>query len=362
MRRIIDRYIFAELLPPFLLSLGALCLVMLTKEVLRLVELLVSQGVSLGAALKAFLYLLPSFLVLTLPIAGIIASITAFSRLSYEKELVAMRVAGLSLVRLSQPVLVFSCLVFGLTLALSQWGQPWSNVSLKRLALSVLRDQLTLSLEKGVFNEPVSNVVVFVVDDQSGEGGAGGIFISDERKPAEPRLIVASGYRILHDPGHQLVGLRLFDGSIHGPSNDADQYHQGSFSSYDLSLPLDRRLYAPMQARPTRGAVLERLNQSKWRDTHALRRLTESYKDLAFPTAALLFGMLGVPIGIMSKRSGRVGGFAFGVMIVIGYYLLNVLCDFLVITRVFPPFAGAWVPNAIVLVVGAVLFYRVARR
>ncbi len=362
MRRIVDRYIFAELLPPFLLSLGGLCLVVLTKEVLRLVELLVSRGVGVGAALKAFLYLLPSFLVLTLPIAGMIASITAFSRLSHDKELVAMRLAGLSLLRLSRPVLVFSCLVFGLTLVLSQWGQPWSNVSLKRLALTVLRDQLTLSLEKGVFNEPVSNLVVFVAEDRSSEGTAGGIFISDERNPAEPRLIVAADYRILHDPGNQLVGLRLLKGSIHSPSRDVDQYRQGSFSRYDLVLPLDGNLYAPAQARPSRAAVLERLNQTNWRDTDALRRLTESYKDLAFPTAALLFGMLGVPVGIVSRRSGRVGGFVVGVMIIIAYYMLNVLCDFLVITQVLPPLAGAWVPNVIVLSVGAALFYQVARR
>ena len=82
MNKILDRYIFTELLPPFFISVGALCFVMLTKELLRLVELFVSKGIGLTAVIKVFLHLLPSFLVLTLPIAGIIASITAFGRLS----------------------------------------------------------------------------------------------------------------------------------------------------------------------------------------------------------------------------------------------------------------------------------------
>lgn len=77
---------------------------MLTKELLRLVELLVTKGIGLLSVLKVFAHLLPSFLVLTLPIAGIIASITAFGRLSLDKELVAMRAAGLSLLRLSHSV------------------------------------------------------------------------------------------------------------------------------------------------------------------------------------------------------------------------------------------------------------------
>ncbi|MBM4124338.1 MAG: YjgP/YjgQ family permease, partial [Nitrospira sp.] len=201
LRKLLDRYIFIELIPPFLVSLAALCFVMLTKELLRLVELLVSKGVGFFAVLDVFLHLLPSFLVLTLPIAGIIASITAFSRLSYDRELVAMRAAGLSLFRLSRPVLFFSCLVFGLTLALSQWGQPWTSVSLKKLALSLLRDQITLALDKGVFNEPVPKMIMYVPDREDGTA-AHGIFISDGRNPDDTRIIVANNYFLLNEPGN----------------------------------------------------------------------------------------------------------------------------------------------------------------
>jgi lipopolysaccharide export system permease protein len=357
--KILDRYIFAELLPAFSISVGSLCFVMLTRELLRLVELFVSKGIGLLPILKVFLHLMPSFLVLTLPIAGIIASITAFSRLSFDKELVAMRAAGLSLTRLSLPVLVFSCLVFGLTLVLSQWGQPWTSVSLKKLALSLLRDQLTLAFDKGVFNEPIPRMVIYVSDTpQETEG----IFISDERNPREARIIVASGYSVLSDPGSNQVGIRLKNGTIHTRPDDMDQYQQAKFSTYDLKLNVDQSLYAAVDERPSREAVLAQLEQSNWQDTTALRRLMESYKDLAFPTASLIFGMLGIPVGIVSNRSGRIGGFTAGVMIIIVYYVLNVLCEFFVTTRLLSPFAGAWLPNAVFFGTALVLFYRVSRR
>lgn len=361
MRKILDRYIFAELLVPFLISLSALCFVFLTKELLRLVELLVSKGVGLAAVFKVFFQLLPSFLVLTLPIAGIIASITAFGRLSFDKELVAMRAAGLSLLRLSRPVLLFSCLVFGLTLALSQWGQPWTSVSLKKLAMCLLSDKLTLALDKGVFNEPVPHMVIYVSDAQAGPNRRS-IFIADDRNQADSRVIVAGDYTLLNDPGSNQAGLRLLNGTVHTRPHDVEQYHQVSFATYDLKLSLDKNVCVEADKRPSRQSILVELERTEWRDAGARRRLMESYKDLAFPTAALILGMLGVPVGIVSKRSGRIGGFAVGVGIVIAYYVLNVLCEFFVTTLVLPPFAGAWLPNALFFAIAVALFIRMNRQ
>ena len=359
LRTLLDRYIFTELLAPFGLSLGALCFVMLTRELLRLVELLVSKGVGLWSVLKVFATLLPSFLVLTLPIAGIIASITAFGRLSFDKELVAMRAAGLSLYRLTQPVLLFALSVFSLTLVLSQWGQPWSSVNLKKVALNLLRDQLVLALERGTFNEPVPKLVIYIPDGGSGQA-APGIFVSDERSPDEPRIIVADDFHVLMDPEHEQVALRLVNGVIHSRPDVVDQYQQVSFTSYDLKMSLSQSGYATTEERPTYASILAQLTATQWKDTQALRRLMEYYKDLAFPTASLVFCLLGVPVGIVSKRSGRMGGFAVGVLIVVAYYILNIACEFLVTTLWISPFAGAWMPNGLFTLLTAWLFWKMS--
>jgi len=361
LRTLLDRYIFTELLSPFSVSLGALCFVMLTRELLRLVELLVSKGVGIMAVLQVFAHLMPSFLVLTLPIAGIIASITAFGRLSFDKELVAMQTAGLSLVRLARPVLLFALLVFGLTLWLAQWGQPWSSINLKKVALNLLRDQLVLALERGTFNEPIPKVMIYVPDG-SPEQVTTGIFVSDERNADDPRIIVAQQYEVLMDASTNQVALRLQHGVIHSRPNQPDQYEQASFASYDLKLPLNQSGYSATEERPSYDTLIAQLAQSQWRDPSALRRLMEYYKDLAFPTASLVFCLLGVPVGIASKRSGRIGGFAVGVVVVIVYYMLNVACEFLVTTANLPPFAGAWIPNGVFSFTTVVWFYIMSRQ
>jgi len=275
--------------------------------------------------------------------------------------LVAMQTAGLSLLRLARPVLLFALLVFGLTLWLAQWGQPWSSINLKKVALNLLRDQLVLALERGTFNEPIPKMMIYVPDGDPGQATTG-VFIYDERNAEDPRIIVAQQYEVLMDASTNQVALRLQQGVIHSRPDRTDQYEQTSFASYDLKLSLNQSGYSTTEERPSYDAMIAQLTQSQWRDPAALRRLMEYYKDLAFPTASLVFCLLGVPVGIVSKRSGRMGGFAVGVLVVIVYYMLNVACEFLVTTAALPPFAGAWIPNGIFSLTTVVWFYMMSRQ
>ncbi len=358
---ILDRYILKELFVPFSISLCILCFIVLTKEMLRLVELLVTNGVGLLAVFKIIGNLMPSFLVLTLPMACLISSITTFSRFSFDKELVAMRAAGLSLLRIAVPVLVFSFLVFLGTLFLSQWGQPWSSISLKKLAISLIQDQLHLALDRGAFNEPADDMMIFVPKPESGEK-ARGVFILDRRDPAQKIIITAQTFQMLENPQRKQFGIRLYEGEIHHVPKDDVQHHQVAFSTYDFKIHVSPAFNIATPKRPDYQHIMAELEKSGWRDTGMLRRLMEYYKDLGFPVATLILGVLGMPVGIVSKRSGRMRGFVLGIFIMVGYYLLNVLGEFSVTALFLHPFAGAWLPNALLLLIMCMLFYRASRR
>ncbi len=358
---ILDRYILKELFVPFSISLCILCFIVLTKEMLRLVELLVTNGVGLLAVFKIIVNLMPSFLVLTLPMACLISSITTFSRFSFDKELVAMQAAGLSLLRIAVPVFVFSFLVFLGTLFLSQWGQPWSAISLKKLAISLIQDQLHLALDRGVFNEPADDLMIFVPKPEPGEK-ARGIFILDQRDPAKKVIVTAQTFQMLKNPQRKQFGIRLHEGKIHHISKDGAQHHLVAFSTYDLKMAPSPALNVEKPERPDYQHIMAELEKSDWRDTGMLRRLMEYYKDLGFPVATLILGVLGMPVGIVSKRTGRMRGFVLGIFIMVGYYLLNVLGEFSVTALFLHPFVGAWLPNVLLLLMTWMLFYQASRR
>lgn len=322
---------------------------------LRLVDLVVSRGISVAALGSIVLHLLPSFLVLTLPIACLIASISAFNRMSFDNEVIAIRAAGVSLWRINLPVVFFSGMVFLLTVYLSQWGQPWASVSLKTMALSVIEDELTLAVDSGVFNEPIPGLIVYVPVSKNSSGQKG-VFISDQRNPERPLIIVAKKYQMLKQNERQQFGIRLFEGAIHQIPKDVSTFHRVTFGTYDFWLHSPFKSFKDKTERRTYRELIQRLQDSGGKDTGALRRLIEYYKDTAFPVATFVLGLLGVPIGIVSKRSGKAGGFAIGVLVIIGFYLFNVLGEFLVTTLVISPFVGAWMPNiALVCLTGFLL-------
>lgn len=358
--RTIDRYILQELGTPFAQSLGALTFILLTREILRLVELLINKGVGLVPLLKTFLLLLPSFFVLTLPMACLIASISAFSRLSSDRELTAMQATGVSMGRLLRPVLLFSTAVFLVTLYLAQFAQPWTGQSLKKLALTMLRDQVSIAFDEGVFNTPMDKVVLYI-GERSLPGGPHGVFISDARIKGEPRIIVARDWSAINDPLHNRVGMALRDGTIHVNPKDPREYRMIMFTHYDFTLNLSESLSPTPEERLSLQHIRDRITETNGEDPRYLRMLQDHYKDLAVPVSTLLFGIIGMPLGIALKQSGRAGGFAAGILIVLLFYVLNVIADYWVSSRALNPFAAAWLPNAAFGAACAWLFYRRTR-
>jgi lipopolysaccharide export system permease protein len=358
--RTIDRYILQELGAPFAQSLGALTFILLTREILRLVELLINKGVGLVPLLKTFLLLLPSFFVLTLPMACLIASISAFSRLSSDRELTAMQATGVSMGRLLRPVLLFSAAVFLVTLYLSQYAQPWTGQSIKKLALIMLRDEVSMAFDEGVFNTPTDKVVMYI-GERSLPNGPHGVFISDARIKGEPRIIVAHDWAAINDPLHNRVGMTLRDGTIHVNPKDPREYRMIMFTRYDFTLNLSESLSPTPEERLSLQHIRDKITETNGEDPRYLRMLQDHYKNLAVPVSTLLFGIIGMPLGIIIKRSGRSGGFAVGILVVLLFYVLNVIADYWVSSRVLTPFAAAWFPNAVFSAACVWLFYSRAR-
>lgn len=358
--RTIDKYLLQELGVPFALSLSALTFILLTREILRLVELLINKGVGLFPLLKTFLLLLPSFFVLTLPMACLIASISAFSRLSSDRELTALHAVGISSRRLLKPLLLFAFGVFVVTLLLAQYAQPWSGPSVKKTALLMLRSEVSLTLDEGVFNTPTKNVVMYVGESDL-PGGSRGVFVSDTRNKTEPRIIVAHDWSLINDPLHNRIGMTLQNGTIHVNPKDPIQYQIIRFSTYEFTMDLSDSLGPTAEERPSIFEIRYRLTETQGRDPRYLKLLEEEYKDVAFPFATLLFGLIGMPLGVAAKRSGKAGGFALGILIILSFYVLNVMADFWVTRGFMPPFLAAWFPNLVFALVTLLLFQRRAQ-
>jgi LPS export ABC transporter permease LptF/LPS export ABC transporter permease LptG len=358
--KILDRYIWKELITPFFLGLFVFTFLLLIDRIFDLTDLIINKGVPVHLVLLLLVYIAPAILVLTIPIGFLLAILIAFGRLSADMEVVALKACGVSPLRLLRPVVIFGLGVAALTGYLMIDSVPKTNYAFKSLVFDIVRTQATVGLKERVFNDTFGSFVIYVDEIAPDQIALRNVFVADERKPEEQRFITAREGRLLSDEVTRRVTLRLLDGAIHETNpKSLQKYREVRFRLYDITLilenPLVKQSDAPkgdreMTLAELRNATLQ-LTQHKGNPNPYL---VEIHKKFAIPAACLVFSVLGVPMGIRAHRGGRWGAFVALLPIVLFYYVALTLGENLGDSGRIPPWLGMWGPN---LVVGAVAVY-----
>jgi len=359
--KVLDRYIFEELLPPFFLSMFIITLVLFIQKMFRLAELVISKGVTVTATLKLLAFILPGFLVITIPMSALVAAITAFSRLSSDSEITAMRTSRVSLYRMLRPVTLFAFLAFSATALTSLVLLPAANTALKAHLFNMVKSQAMVGIEAGVFSSAFDGMVIYV-DKMESLDKMEGIFISDEHSAKDPYSIVAKRGKLITDPQSFKVTLAMEEGSIYSLPRDKSKYLLSSFAAGSIFLDINRSLLtgAP-SATDYRNASIQTL-LSDIRSLRAQGKPTfqlesELHMRLSIPVACLIFGIIGAPLGIRKSRSGRSAGIAIALAVFFLYYVLIGTSKNLAETGSLPPAAAYWIPNTIILMGSAILLH-----
>src|SRR6266550_5347030 len=120
--RILDRYIFREILFPSLIALVALTFVAFlafSREIGWLLELIVRQSATMSEIWAISAAILPNVLTFTIPMAVLVGILTGFGRMSSDSEAIAFRASGISMIRLLGPVLLLGVIGCGASLAIN---------------------------------------------------------------------------------------------------------------------------------------------------------------------------------------------------------------------------------------------------
>jgi lipopolysaccharide export system permease protein len=365
--KLVDRYLLRELVPPFLVGVLVFTFLLLMSQILRLMELIVNKGVPAGTILRLVLYLIPSILVLTIPMSVFLASVVTFGRFSAENELTALKTAGYSLLRLSFPVALFSLAAYALTSWLIITALPAGNQAFRLSMFEIVRTKASVGLREKVFNDDFADLVIYVNHiPASGNPVMEGIFISDARPekrqpPGEPLTIIAARGRLISDPGSNRVVFRLEDGGIHALSPDFTTYQRVNFRTHDLQLGLDdnadENLSMPKGLREmTLGELRAKVEEYRKLGVQQWAPEVEIHKKFAIPFAALIFGFLGVAMGVLFRRGEKLVSFALSMVIAIVYYIFLLAGEPLGKQGRLTPFWAMWAANIFFTAATAYLF------
>lgn len=363
--KILHKYIFYELAGPFFLGLLVFTFVLLMNKILRLVDLLINKGVSLGEVCTLIWYLLPSFLVLTLPMSILLAILIALGKFSSDAELMAMKASGVSLYQMLPPFVLLCVAGFLFTNALTLYFLPKGNYAFRTELIDIARKHSEANVEEGIFIDTFDGFVLYINSFDKEDNKVHGIFLIDKRDPKQQTVIVAQQAVIIADQNNTNIFFKLADGTIHRFDPKSLNYEYALFNNYDMNVPLQdvdddevfKIKYKEMDIRALWNLSRERSEKQ----ISAININVEIQKRLAFPFACLVFGILGVSVGSFWRRGGRSYGFIISIVIVFLYYICLNLGENLARSGMALTFIGIWLPNFLLGGIGLYVFFKVAR-
>ena len=353
--RILTRYILREVLSHAVLGGVLFTFVLFIRDLGRILELLVRGSASPAAVGQVFLYTLPSTLILTIPMTVLVGILLGLSRLSADSEVTAIRAAGVGVLQVVRVISIAATAAFLLGLFNSLYVAPHSAAALLRLEGSLRTQQASFEVQPRVFYEDFKNYVLYVQDTRPAQGASvwRHVFLADLTEPATPRITTAEQAIVL-PAGANALRLHFRDGSKHETSpKDPNQYDISTFSETDTPLQTgaqeDLKLGhadTPLVAIPARDL---------WRRRHEPQGRTfliELHKRLSYPAACLVLMLVGVPLGLSSRRGGKSTGFVLTVALVFVYYFFSSVGIALAKQGKIPPGIGVWTANIVFAVVG----------
>jgi lipopolysaccharide export system permease protein len=366
MRKIINRYIFKEIAFPFIIILLVLTFVLLMGKIMQIMDLVINKGVNVFSIARIIVFLLPSFMLFTIPIALLIAILIAMGRLSADNEITAIKTSGISLMQIFYPVAIASLITFILAVFISYFLVPQSNFATKRLLFNIAQQNASIGIKEKVFNSDFKDFLIYAEKIPVNRNYMEGVIISDNRMIGEQNTILAKKAILVSDAESMTVKLKLEDGSIHTVSSDLKHYRKIDFTSYEINLDLSTALAnldesSKTSTEMTVSELLERMKKPGL-DKAAVRELAiEVHKKFSIPLSCLFFGLLALPLGIRSHRSVKSRGFAVGLIVVASYYLLRIGGEALAETGYLSPEFGVWTPTLVFALVGTYLLYMANR-
>ena len=371
---IMDRYIAVELLVPFLFGIGAFSSLLVTVDTLfDLVRKVMESGLPVSVAVNVFLLKLPYFVGLAFPMSTLLAGLMAYSRLSSDSELIALRSCGVSIYRLVLPAVVLSFVVTGLTFLFNEQVVPAANFQANLTLNRALKNEKPAFQQQNIFYPEYQNIKqpdgskakiltrLFYADHFDGERMKG-LTVVDRSQQGLNQIVVSDS--AMWNPVQNTWDF--FNGTIYLVAPDSSYRNILRFEHKQLQLPrtpLDlaskSRDYGEMNIAQAKQQ-LEILSLTG--DEYKIRKLQVRIQDkIALPFVCVVFGLVGAALGTKPQRTGRATSFGISVLVIFSYYLLSFISDALGVSGILSPVMSAWLPSVFGFGAGGLLLMRATR-
>ncbi|MGA3025314.1 MAG: LptF/LptG family permease [Bryobacteraceae bacterium] len=373
--RILSRSIFREVFSSAMLGAALFTFVLFLERMSKLFELMVRSSASPATVAQLFLLAIPFTLTFTIPLGVLVGTLIALSRMAGDGEITAMRAAGVPSRVVIAPVLTLATLGLLVAAFTTLWLKPWSLWQTDRTLNRMVAAQLTADVQPHVFDEQFPNTILYV-GDVIPEGPVfrwRNIFMADLTPPDSrksqghesgdlPRITVATEALAAPDVKHNRIQLSMQRGNTYDVGKSVADFYSTRFQHGEELLeaqkPEDVKFIRSVTELDTRP--LYRLAY-KEKDVDPLKRIEariEFHQRLALPPACILLALLGVPLGVYSRRGGKSTAFVLTIALAFLYYMGLITMIGLARQKTLPTGPAVWTPDIVFALIGLFLLLR----
>ena len=364
---LIDRWLLGQIIPPMIFAISAFTVISLSVGVMfDLIRKIVEYGLPLIQALKALIYSLPSFLVLSFPMAVLLSTLLSYGKLSANSELLALRSLGIKTSRIIAPAIAVSIFMTGLTFYFNDNLVPTSN----KLAESTLRSGIGSSFNK----EKGKNNIIFTrkgsrIDASSNKRTKTNTLLTHIFYASRFENNIMREVTVLDFSRENIKQILTAKSAIFNKDNSSWIFKDGSIVSTDsigqtTSIKFKQYIYpfveGPLDlAKVPKDAsdmslkeALEAENiYKKIGDLKEIRKIQVRIQEkFTLPCACLVFGLIGSILGSKSNlRSSKSQGFGLSVILILSYYVISFIFSAFGVKGLLHPIIAAWFPVIISL-------------
>ena len=242
-------FMLQTFLPLFLMTFGICLFIVLMQFIWRYIDDMVGKGLSIGVLAELFFYAALFMLPMALPLAILLASLMTFGNLGERLELLAMKSAGISLLKIMRPVMIFLIFVSIGAFYFQNYAMPVVQVKLYTLLYSMRQKSPELDIPEGVFYKEITGFNVYVKKKNPQTGLLSDLMIYDYSEGFNnARVIVADSGRLKTSEDKLFLVLSLFNGESfenlksqekQSRKTTAVPYRRESFQTKDILIEFD---------------------------------------------------------------------------------------------------------------------------
>jgi len=358
----IDSYILKEIRKPFVFSFFIFASLWIINLLIRILNLAISKGVDWEPLFKLILYYLPGIIVMSLPMAVLMGTMLGLSRMNNDSEIIALKAAGVSTVRLVTPIFVFAFLISCVAYFLNEQAVPRGRFLAERVYINEISLKKPLpKVAKNIFFDGGSKFKLYIRDYDDVQKKMLNITMF-QFKEGFPTLTQAKEASI--EEGNLWVfrsGLTSYFDKV------GKTLYQVEFDQW--TYPVSDRFANPI-AFSEKNLSPKEMNMDQLKEAIAHRKSkgvgtrefeTQYYYRSSFPFASAFLVLVGVPLAVRPTRGGKSSGFGLGLFVMIVYYVLLSTGRSLGGNGTLDPMVANWMANTACFFLGLFLIYQSRR-